>query len=94
MWRVYWRKPVCRGVGQPAAIVGYVGVADCEEGVALGHLVAVENYLLRGVFCGIGEPWVRQWMRTGGLLGPCVYHQSPSRNGTETSVCFMCESIS
>ena len=31
------------GVGQPAAVVGDVGVADGEEGVALGQLVAVEE---------------------------------------------------
>ncbi len=33
------------GVGQPAAVVGNVGGADGEEGVALGELVAVEDDL-------------------------------------------------
>ena len=31
------------GVGEPAAVVGDVGGADGEEGVALGELVAVED---------------------------------------------------
>ena len=39
---------VC-GVGEPAAIVGDVGVADGEEGVAFGHLVAVEYDFFGGV---------------------------------------------
>ena len=37
------------GVGEPAAVVGDVGVADGEEGVAFGELVAVEDDLLGGV---------------------------------------------
>ena len=38
---------VC-GVGEPAAVVGDVGVADGKEGVAFGKLVAVEDDLLGG----------------------------------------------
>ena len=46
------------GVGEPAAVVGDVGFADGEEGVALGQFVAVENHLL-GVdsqVAGVGIP--------------------------------------
>ena len=37
------------GVGQPAAIVGDVGGADCEEGKAFGELIAVEDDLLGSI---------------------------------------------
>ena len=50
------------GVGQPAAVVGDVGVADGEEGVALGQLVAVQDHLLGCVV---------RWLRVV-LSHPCA----------------------
>ena len=41
------------GVGEPAAVVGYVGGADGEEGLAFGELVAVEDDLFGSVGVGL-----------------------------------------
>ena len=43
------------GVGEPAAVVGDVGGADGEEGVAFGELVAVEDDLFGSVRGGMSD---------------------------------------
>ena len=57
------------GVGQPAAVVGDVGCADGEEGVALGELVAVEDDLLGCVEASVCVPVSK---RDLGHPGRCV----------------------
>ena len=42
------------GIGEPAGVVGNVGVADGKEWMPLGQLVAVEDYLLRRILGRIG----------------------------------------
>ena len=43
------------GVGEPAAVVGDVGCADGEKGVAFGQLVAVEDDFFLRIFVRAGR---------------------------------------
>ena len=80
-------------IGEPAAIIHDVGVADGEEGVALGKLVPIEQHRLSRIFIQRGVSPCR--LATINSVLPAFFPvrllvppRAIAEGNHETSVCF------